>query len=225
MSIGWIKLHRVLKDWEWYSDIKATRLLTHLLISVNYEDKKWMGQTIKAGSLAYSWENLALSIGLTIQQTRTAMSKLESSGEVTRKTTNKYQVVTLCKWEKMQGDNKQVTDKPTSKQQTDNKPITTTKEVKEYKEDKKKELSSLQEPKTNIFNQWLNYRKEVKKEIKVSSTIEKLVNKFNSESISKCNWVVNNSIENGYQGLFWDNYKEEKNEVKKNLRVPNRFNE
>ena len=38
--IGWIKLHRTLKDWEWYDDINATRLLVHLLISVNYQLKQ-----------------------------------------------------------------------------------------------------------------------------------------------------------------------------------------
>ena len=137
---GWIKLHRSLLEWEWYDDANATRLLVHLLISVNYEPKKWKGTLIKAGSMAYSWETLSLSCGLTIQQTRTAMKKLISSGEVTNKATNKYQVVTLCKWEKLQSDNKQITSNLTDKQQTNNKQITTTKESKENKEVKKQEI-------------------------------------------------------------------------------------
>ena len=99
---GWIKLHKTLKDWEWYDDHNATRLLVHLLLSVNYEDKTWKGQTIKAGSCVTSWENLAKEIGLTVKQTRTAMGKLEASKEVARYTTNKWQAITLIKWDKLQ---------------------------------------------------------------------------------------------------------------------------
>jgi len=80
-------------------------------------------------------------------------------------------------------------------------------EIREEKKRKDK-ISSLQEPKTKIFNEWLKYRKDIKKEIKVEATLIKLVDKFNSESLDKCIWTVNNSIQNSYTGLFWDNYKE-----------------
>lgn len=131
---GWVKLHRSLIDWEWYDDINATRLLIHLLLSVNYEDKRWKGQVIKAGTIACSWETLAQGCGLTKQQVRTAMTKLENSQEVTRRTHNKYQLVSLVKWEKMQdkeqADNRQANTQITGKQQADNRQITPTKEKK-----------------------------------------------------------------------------------------------
>jgi len=60
------------------------------------------------------------------------------------------------------------------------------------------------------FLNWLEYRKETKKEIKVKKTLESLVITFNKHSVECCEWVTNNSIENGYQGLFWDNYTEKK---------------
>lgn len=104
---NWVKLHRSLIDWEWWDDHNATRLLICLLLSVNYEDKKWKGVEVKAGSMVLSWETLSHKSHLTVKQCRTAMSKLEKSGEVTRETTNKYQVVTLAKWE----DLKSVDDK------------------------------------------------------------------------------------------------------------------
>ena len=99
---GWIKLHKSLKEWEWYDDHNATRLLVHLLLSVNYEDKQWKGQTIKAGTYVTSWENLSNEIGLTVKQTRVAMDKLERSKEVARYTTNKWQAISLIKWDKLQ---------------------------------------------------------------------------------------------------------------------------
>lgn len=111
---GWIKLHRVLSEWEWYDDHNAVRLLVHLLIHVNYEDKRWKGTVIKAGSMALSWETLSVSVGLSVKQCRSAMVKLEESGEVTRETTTRYQVVSLVKWSELQGENQEKTSKKTS---------------------------------------------------------------------------------------------------------------
>jgi len=145
MCKGWIKLHRSLKDWEWYSDINATRLLTHLLISVNYTDKKWKGRLIKAGSMAFSWDTLGSELGLTRQQLRTAMSKLESSKEVTRKLTGSYQLVTLCKWEELQDTNNEVTAKTTPNQQKNNREITPTKEGKKEKKEISKAFATEQD--------------------------------------------------------------------------------
>lgn len=134
--IGWIKLHRKLRDWQWYDDHNATRLLIHLLITVNYEDKKWRDILIKAGSIVTSWEHLSKDCGLSLRQTRTSMQKLENSGEVTRYVTNKYQLITLVKWEDLQSNDRQSTEYLTSHRQSNDKPSTTTKEDKEIKETK-----------------------------------------------------------------------------------------
>jgi len=101
------------------------------------------------------------------------MAKLESSKEVTRKATNKYQVVTLCKWEKLQSTNTQVTDNPTHKQHSSNIQITPTKEVKNIKEIKKKENNKPTAFKffqafldlgvdKDLLNDWLTVRKKKK---------------------------------------------------------------
>lgn len=137
---GFIKLHRSLLDWEWYDDHNTTRLLIHLLCSVNYTDKKWRGTLIKAGSMVTSFQNLAVQSSLTIQQVRTSIKKLEKSGELTRQATNKYQLLTLTKWDKLQIKKEESTSKPTGKQQPNNNQITTTKEGKELKERKELDL-------------------------------------------------------------------------------------
>ena len=135
-TIGWIKLHRSLKDWEWWDDHNTTRLLVYLLASVNYEDKKWKGTQIKAGSFITSWDKLSSECGLTIQEVRTAMKRLESCGEVVRKSTNKNQTISLVKWGKLQGESLTDNRPVTNKKQTSNKPVTTTKEGKEREEGK-----------------------------------------------------------------------------------------
>jgi hypothetical protein len=140
MDNGWIKLYRNLIDWEWWDDHNASRLLIYLLCKVNYEEKKWKGIVIKPGQIVMSWDGLSKGIGLSVQSCRTAMKKLELSNEVTRKTTNRYQLVTLVKWEKLQeikvSPSGKSTSKLTKKQQATNKQLTTTKESKEDKESK-----------------------------------------------------------------------------------------
>lgn len=57
---------------------------------------------------------------------------------------------------------------------------------------------------------WLNYRAEIKKPVKNEKTLSQLSARFEKESFDKVKWVVLNSIENQYQGLFWNNYDQKK---------------
>lgn len=70
-------------------------------------------------------------------------------------------------------------------------------------------------PKDKIFNIWLDYRSEIKKPIKSEKTLESLAKKFDAHDFKVCELVVNKSIENQWQGLFWD-----KAELKKESRHP-----
>lgn len=57
------------------------------------------------------------------------------------------------------------------------------------------------------FFSWLEYRKSIKKKIDNPTTLKSLVEKFNSEPLAKVVWVVDQSIQNSWQGLFWDKYE------------------
>jgi hypothetical protein len=130
MQTGWIKLHRSILEWEWYTDTNVTRLFYHLILTVNYEPKKWRGIAINSGQIITSHENLAKQCGLGVQQIRTALNKLKSTGEITSQSTNNYTLITITKWKNYQDDNKPDNNPITNEQQTDNKRITTTKEGK-----------------------------------------------------------------------------------------------
>lgn len=56
------------------------------------------------------------------------------------------------------------------------------------------------------FFSWLEFRKSKKKPIENLVTLKSLVEKFNSEPLAKVRWVVDQSIQNDWQGLFWDKY-------------------
>ena len=74
---------------------------------------------------------------------------------------------------------------------------------KDNNKDKDKSVKKEARP---IFKKWINYRKELKKPIIITDTLDALVKRFNSETVDKINWVVSHSIQNQYQGLFWDKY-------------------
>lgn len=134
---GWIKLHRSLLDWEWYDDHNATRLLIHLLVTVNREEKKWRGITVKPGTRVTSFETLAKETGMSVKQIRVAMQKLENSQEVARERAGEGQAVTLVKWDKLQSDEEKRASHRAKGGQIEGKQRASTKEVKEVKEGEK----------------------------------------------------------------------------------------
>lgn len=137
MNSGWIKLHRSLLEWEWWSDMNVRNLWLTILLLANHDEKKWQGQTIASGQLVTSLQHLAVRSGLSVQQTRTALGKLKSTGEINIQSTNKNTLITVIKWadfqccEENSTSNQQSNNKrATNEQQTDNKQITTTEELK-----------------------------------------------------------------------------------------------
>lgn len=97
-----------------------------------------LGYTLDPGQVITTLPRLAAETGLTLQEVRTALKHLESSGDVSQKVTNKFRLITLENWAFSQGfhepPNRQITDQ----QQTINRPTTGVK-----KEDKNKEQSNL----------------------------------------------------------------------------------
>lgn len=148
---GWIKLLRKLLDWEWYTDIVVFKLFIHLLLTVNHQPKKWRGITIEKGATVTSIASLAVGSGLSEQQVRSALTKLQSTGEITKKSTNKNTVILVVNYslyqsfeeplEEIRQQANQQTDnnQPTIEQQSNNNQITTNKNEKNVNNDKNEE--------------------------------------------------------------------------------------
>lgn len=137
MDNSFIKLYRKIDDWEWYKDIPTKVLFFHLLIKVNFTEKKWQGRDIKKWEIITSLDRLSHETGLTVMQVRTALNKLKSTHEITSQSTSTFTHIQLTKWEQYQGN---ITSQITNEQQTDNKPITTT---KEGNNERKKEIDTI----------------------------------------------------------------------------------
>ena len=131
---GFISIHRSLLEWEWWDDHNTTRLFLYLLLKANFQDKKWQGIDIKRGQMICSYDKIKKETGLSIMKIRTSINKLILTGSLTIQSTNKYTVITVCKYDSYQllkntvnkQNNTQNNNPVTNKQQTNNKQITTT---------------------------------------------------------------------------------------------------
>lgn len=125
MCNGWIKLHRKILDWEWFTSPSTLQLFIYLLLRANKEDKKWRGILIKRGQLVTSVATISEETKLSTQQVRTSLNRLKSTNEITSKTTNKFTLVTVCKYESYQlYEEVEQQTKQQALQQTNNKQIT-----------------------------------------------------------------------------------------------------
>ena len=202
---GWIKIHRKFLDWEWFNKSEAVHLFLYMVLKANHKDNKWQGNDVKRGQFISSLGNISSATGITIQQIRTILKKLEKTNEIKVKSTSQFTIVTICKYECYQ-DEEETTNKPTTNhQQTTNKQSTTNKNEK--KEKNEKEV---------ILDSWIEYRKSAKKTL-TQQSIKSILVKMENYTNEQCKFVINKSIEQGWQGLFWDNIQtiQEVNEPKK----------
>jgi hypothetical protein len=203
---GFVMIFRQITDWEWYSEPSVCRVFIHLLLTANHAKGKWKGQELEAGQTITGFDALARETGLSRQAVRTAISKLEKSGELTRKSSNKNSVITVTNWTKYSGCNIQTTNE----QHSNN--IQLTANNKNNKKKKESPLSILNLPKD--LDTWC-------KDIPALTTkkmIEKYDNNFLKEEIEKA-WLWNQEQPKSKQkksiGLFLLNwFKQSNNENK-----------
>jgi DNA replication protein DnaD len=215
---GWIKLHRKLLAWEWFKDPNMVQLFIFLLLSANHEPNKWQGITVQRGQIITGLKSLSESTGLSAQTLRTCLSRLEKCRILTSQSTNRFRLITICKYSTYQSleidTNKPANKQATSKKQAKNNPLTPNKNEKNEKNVKKKKKlpvfpSNLSTPEfLNVWLQWEIHRTEIKKTLTPSTTAKqlKMLSKY---PVSIAIATIEKSICSGWQGLFPD--KEQKN--------------
>ena len=209
---GWIKLHRSIKDWEWYDDLNVRLTFLHCLVEANFKDKSFKGTLFPRGSFPCGRDQLAKDIGITTQQLRTAFNKLKSTGEITTRTTSKGTSVTVCNYDSYQelqpADNQQSNQQVTNNQPASNHSIRREelKKVRTPPSTKPKldvsELDNIDPRAKQSILEWIEYKTSIKKPMK-QPALKKLLKSSPQAIIA----AVDASIMNGYQGLFPEKYE------------------
>lgn len=132
---GFVKFDRKIANWRWYHDVNTFKLFFHLIITANYEPKPFENITVQRGQRVASYQSLAAETQMSVQNVRTALNHLISTGEVTRQSTSKYTVFTIVNYNMYQ-DNQQTNQQTANKQLTSNQQ-TANNNVRKIKKDKK----------------------------------------------------------------------------------------
>ena len=110
---GFVKIHRKLVQWGWYTDNVVKGVFIHILLTANFKPMMWQGRTIQPGQVVVSASRMGSELGFSRQQIRTALHKLESTNEITIESTNKYSIITVVNWDEYQYFNENPTNKRT----------------------------------------------------------------------------------------------------------------
>ena len=213
-----VKLSETITDWEWFTDGNMLKVWIWLLVNAQqFEDGRFRGVELKVGQLVAGRKQIAKETGLSEMQVRTCLKRLESTNEITIKTTNKFSLITILKYGKYQaGDeygnqqkNQQNNQRITNKQPTNNHQITTS---KRDKRERGKDINNI--PVVEVVNGSPEFEEafeallEVRKAKKVPNTdraIKQILNKLDTlapNDEKKKIDLLNTAIERGWSTVF-----------------------
>lgn len=141
---GFIKIDKKILEWEWYKDEHTKNLFLHCLLKANSKDERFKGIVIKRGQFIASLSNLSDELFLSVNELRTSIKHLKSTGEITVKTYPKFSVFTVVNYDLYQGESHTESQashrQVTGKSQVSHRLLAAT---EKEKEDKKKSSMSM----------------------------------------------------------------------------------
>lgn len=124
--MGFVKISDELTSWEWYNDNNTLLVYIRLLLSAVWRDTRYHGVTLQRGQIATTLPKIAQESGVTIQQARTILDRLKTTGKITVKATSKFSIITLINYDCVCGNNSlndsQLTGEQQATQQSNNRP-------------------------------------------------------------------------------------------------------
>lgn len=146
LTMGYIKMHRDIQEWEWYGEPKMVAFWLHLLINANWVTREWRGETIGRGQLVASVASLSLETGLSVKEVRTALSRLVKSKYIVTEGASQWTKITICNYDSyyIDDDAKGRTkgNQKANEGQAKGEQGATNKEYKERQEDKEEKKTS-----------------------------------------------------------------------------------
>lgn len=217
---GWVKLFRKFKEWEWYRDSNTKDLFIEIILTANFENKKWQGQIIHRGELVTSIEKIGNEIGLTRQQTRTSLNKLKSTNEITIQSNKHFTLIKVNKYNEYQESTNQITIKEPS----DNHPITTTKEYKNKRINNtnltvgNEKLFDDIKPNSQITQDWQYLALDLIEKLNVPANKKSSFFKVAKENPDMCSRALQFAVDFPNPKIRWNMFFVKINELRKNAK-------
>jgi len=103
-DVGYIKLYRSIRRWEWWDDRNVRDVFLSLLMEVNYTQGTWRGITINPGQTVITVSHLSVLSGVKPTTIRRAFERLKNSGELAIETASDHHLITVMNWALYQQD-------------------------------------------------------------------------------------------------------------------------
>ena len=161
-----IKLDRNIIRWRWFKSRTTLQVFIWLLLNANVADHEFEHEIIHRGQIATSYKTIENATAMTSQQVRNAIYHLKQTGEITSRSTNRYQVISIVNYDLYQGKTTgKIADKIAVKEQANNRQ--TTGKEQQYKNIKNKRSKEYNPPKSpqrgespSVGQQWDNLHAE-----------------------------------------------------------------
>lgn len=199
---GFIKVHRSMLSWEWYDSTEVVRLFLHLLLTANYEPKRWRGVDVERGQRVCSIATLSRETNLSARTVRTCLNKLISTGEVTKQSSPKHTVLSIKNYDLYQSPTNETTSKTTGE---------TPGERQLHKKERNKEvyippispLDDISENARKAFACFMEMRVKMKKPM-TGEAVRLAVNKLKGMATDEATQIaiINQSIERCWLSFF-----------------------
>lgn len=187
---GWVKIHRSFLTWEWFDKPEMVQLFVYLLLKANHDAKEWHGTVIERGQIVTSVARIAAETRLSAQVVRTCINRLKSTNEITSASTNKYTIITICKYDTYQESevdaneqiDEQIDEQLTNEQQTNNNQLTTNKNVKNIRTIRSDSIYTHTEF-SNLLKSLASARASTPEQVQeIADIVQEIVNRVSTDS-------------------------------------------
>lgn len=204
---GWVKLHRKILESRWIKSPKVLSVFLQCILRANFKDNEVEDEVIKRGEFMTSTDSLSSFTSLTNREVRTALTKLKATNEIAIRTTNKYTIISVCKYEIYQSNeslNRQAErqveshtndkQKATKRQSNDNQTTTTKNDNNTNNEDNDKNDKNINKENMGDKSPALETIDNISTHIQNSSENRQQINtesQYNTTNIAKDIKMVN----------------------------------
>lgn len=134
--MGFVKITSDLPSWAWYGDNNTLLVYIRLLFGAVWRETEFQNVTLQRGQIATTLPKIADENGISVQQARTALDRLKSTGKITVKLTSKFRIITLNNYDCENLSNSLNNSQTTGYQQANNSPTLLKEEYKNTEEQK-----------------------------------------------------------------------------------------
>jgi hypothetical protein len=206
---GWIKLHRkLLENPIVCKDSDHLAVWVYLLLNATHEAYpalfKGKKITLEPGQLITGRKSISSKLSVSESKVKRILIELENDQQIDRRRSNQNSLISILNWDKYQECGQQDGHQMTSKRPASDQPVTTNKNVKNVKNEKKDIYSELPTELHEPLKRFLEHRKKLKKpmtDYAIELMLKKLI-KLSGGDVRTSKKILEQSIEQGWIGIF-----------------------